>query len=88
MDNSTIIIRFTSPTFEIFFEILTWLIFCVSTLLFVSLIWAIIAKSPKEMGVYKWYMVVNFACTYILEVVVGFFHPRFIFPIPGLVFGK
>ena len=87
-ENSTIAIYATSKLFESIFDIITWIIFILSTILILSLIWVIIKKSPKEMGVYKWYLAVNFICTYLLEIFVGIFQPRFIFPIPGLVFGN
>jgi hypothetical protein len=62
-------------------DIFIWLSFVVSTVVFFILIFVVLKKSPKEMRIYKWYIVSNTVTMYIFDVFVqAFMHPTAILP--------
>ena len=89
MNNSNEIfeIYYPSPYFEWAFDLVTWIIFLISTILFSGLFYAVIKRSPKEMGTYKWYLAINISCIYMIEIFIGLFHPRLVLPKVAVLFG-
>jgi hypothetical protein len=82
------IVFLTSDVYHYIFDIIAWIVFSFSVVLFGFLMQIVIKKSPKEMKLYKWYIVVNHSLLFIIELTLGTVHPRFLKPFPGILTGK
>ena len=78
----------TSDLYHYIFDTIAWIVFSFSVVLFGFLMLIVIKKSPKEMKLYKWYIVVNHSLLFIIELALGTVHIRFLKPFPGLLTGK
>lgn len=78
----------TSSFYHYIFDTTAWIVFAVSVLLYVMLMVIVIRKSPKEMKVYKWYIVFNYSLVFVIELILGLTHPRFLIRFPGIFTGK
>lgn len=74
---SPILVSFLNKTCDIFL----WVSFALSTVVFVTLLVVIKKKSPKEMRIYKWYIMSNVVATYTYDFFMqACMHPTAILP--------
>lgn len=78
----------TSNFYHLVFDTIAWTVFCISIFLYVVLMVIVIRKSPKEMKKYKWYIVFNYTLVFMIEIILGLTHPRFLMIHPGIITGK
>ena len=72
-------------------DVIMWVTFGLSSLVFVILILLVWKTSPKEMKVYKWYICCNTAAIYMFELLVNIYvHPinQSPSPTPKVIIGK
>jgi hypothetical protein len=75
--SSPILIPFLNKTCDIFL----WVSFALSTVVFVTLLVVIKKKSPKEMRIYKWYIMSNVVATYTYDFFMqACHHPTAVLP--------
>ena len=77
-----------SDLYHQIFDPLTWIILSISSLIYVLLLFIVIKKSPREMRVYKWYLLINHTFSFAFELILGFTHPRFLLPYVAITSGK
>jgi len=87
MSSSMVEMILPSETFINILEYFSWFSFLISTMLFLLMYWVVIKNSPKEMKVYRWYILFNFNMLFLPELLVGIFHPKLMGPYLAFVIG-
>jgi hypothetical protein len=77
----------TSDLYHDIFDSIGWGVLSFSACIFLAFIIAVIKNSPKEMQIYKWYILVNHTLLFIIEIIMGMIHPKYLFPIFGYFTG-
>ncbi|KAH7699225.1 hypothetical protein AAVH_33671, partial [Aphelenchoides avenae] len=68
-------------------EILGYVVAAVSAVCSTLLVYIVYKHSPREMGVYRWYVAFNAISCGIFDVIYAAIHPEFLFPAPIIASG-
>ena len=86
-NNLTTKMAYPSSTLLLAYKYTSWSIFFVSSLIFGLIIWVILAKTPKVMETYRWYLMTNFVVLFLIDLIFIIAQPMGIGPIPMVILG-